>query len=289
MSNNLEINSQNRPITIFGAGTLGRRIALMFSTQGGEVRIYDKNSDALAAAKSFVEENLPEVVKTVPNGKAAILKTFTDFDQAIDRAWLVVESLPEIPDLKIEVLGQLDRAVADDTIIATNSSSYRSSELAAEVKYKNRLLNMHFMMPPMARAVELMTCGETDRAIIDFLSHKLADYGLSPYVAEKESMGFIYNRIWAAIKRESLYVVAQGVASPQTVDRIFVETLGTKQGPFRSMDMVGLDVVLDIEEHYAKERQGIPEEPRELLRKMISEGKLGVKSGEGFYNDYKKQ
>ncbi|MGE8429995.1 MAG: 3-hydroxyacyl-CoA dehydrogenase family protein [Sphingobacterium sp.] len=289
MSNNLEINSQNRPITIFGAGTLGRRIALMFSTRGGEVRIYDKNSDALAAAKSFVEESLPEVVKTVPNGKAATLKTFTDFDQAIDRAWLVVESLPEIPDLKIEVLGQLDRAVADDTIIATNSSSYRSSELAAKVEHKNRLLNMHFMMPPMARAVELMTCGETDRAIIDFLSHKLADYGLSPYVAEKESMGFIYNRIWAAIKRESLYVVAQGVASPQTVDRIFVETLGTKQGPFRSMDMVGLDVVLDIEEHYAKERRGIPEEPRELLRKMIAEGKLGVKSGEGFYNDYKKQ
>lgn len=289
MNNNLEVNSLNRPITIFGAGTLGRRIALMFSTQGGEVRIYDKNNEALAAAKSFVEESLPEVVKTVPNGKVGSLTTFTDFDQAIDGAWLVVESLPEIPELKIEVLGQLDHAVAEDTIIATNSSSYRSSDLAGKVIHKNRLLNMHFMMPPIARAVELMTCGETDRAIIDFLAHKLKDYGLSPYVAEKESIGFIYNRIWAAIKRESLYVVAQGVALPQTVDDIFKETLGAKQGPFRSMDQVGLDVVLDIEEHYAQERQGIPEEPRELLRKMIAEGKLGVKSGEGFYNDYKKQ
>lgn len=289
MSNNFEVNSQNRPITIFGAGTLGRRIALMFSTHGGEVRIYDKNSDALAAAKSFVEENLPEIVKTIPNGKAGTLTTFTDFDEAIDQAWLVVESLPEIPKLKIDILGQLDRAVADDTIIATNSSSYRSSELAGKVTHKNRLLNMHFMMPPIARAVELMTCGETDKAIIDFLADKLKDYGLSPYVAEKESMGFIYNRIWAALKRESLYVVAQGVASPQTVDSIFMETLGTKQGPFRSMDMVGLDVVLDIEEHYAKEREGIPTEPRELLKKMIAEGKLGVKSGEGFYNDYTKQ
>lgn len=285
MNYNFEENTQNRPITIFGAGTLGRRIALMFSTQGGEVRIYDKNNDALTAAKAFVKENVSEIVKTVPHGRAANVTTYTDFDQAIDKAWLVVESLPEIPGLKTEILGQLDHSAAADTIIATNSSSYLSSELSGKVTHKKRLLNMHFMMPPIARAVELMTCGETDRAIIDFLAHKLKDYGLSPYVAEKESIGFIYNRIWAAIKRESLYVVAQGVASPQTVDSIFVETLGCKQGPFRSMDMVGLDVVLDIEEHYAKERSGIPEEPRLLLKKMVSEGKLGVKSGKGFYTD----
>ncbi len=147
---------------------------------------------------------------------------------------------------------------------------------------------MHFMMPPVARAVELMTCGETDKAILEFLTVKLREYGLSPYLVERESTGFIYNRIWAAIKRESLYVVAQGVASPETVDNIYKETMGTQHGPFRLMDQVGLDVVLDIEEHYAKEREGIPEEPRELLRKMVAQGKLGRKSGEGFYNDYNK-
>jgi len=208
--------------------------------------------------------------------------------ESLENVWLAIESLPEIPELKIEVLGQVDRMLPADAIMATNSSSYRSSQLSGNVKHKNRLLSMHFMMPPVARAVELMTCGETDKAILEFLTVKLREYGLSPYLVERESTGFIYNRIWAAIKRESLYVVAQGVASPETVDNIYKETMGTQHGPFRLMDQVGLDVVLDIEEHYAKEREGIPEEPRELLRKMVAQGKLGRKSGEGFYNDYNK-
>lgn len=288
MDDKFKESFHGRPITIVGAGTLGRRIALMFITQGEEVRVYDKNPEALIAAKSFVADNITEVIKTIPNGTVGNLTLFTDFNSAVDKAWLVIESLPEIPEIKIDVLGQIDAAVLKDTIIATNSSSYRSRDLSHKVICKNRLLNMHFMMPPTTRAVELMSCGETDYEIIQFLADRLTKYGLSPYIAEKESVGFIFNRIWAAMKRESLYVVAEGVASPQTVDRIIMETMGSKQGPFRTMDRGGLDVVLDIEEHYAKDRPGIPLEPIELLRKMIAEGKLGEKSGEGFYNDYKK-
>lgn len=91
-------------------------------------------------------------------------------------------------------------------------------------------------------------------------------------------------RIWAAIKREALLTVAEGVASPNEVDAIFKEVLKTPKGPCEQMDVVGLDVVLDIEEHYAETREGLPEAPRELLRKMIAENKLGVKSGNGFYD-----
>lgn len=90
-------------------------------------------------------------------------------------------------------------------------------------------------------------------------------------------------RIWAAIKREALLTVSEGIASPKEVDDIFKEVLKTPKGPCEQMDVVGLDVVLDIEEHYAETRQGLPEAPRELLRKMIADNKLGVKSGEGFY------
>jgi len=287
MDNNFDEKIKGRAITVIGAGTLGRRIALMFATQWGEVRIYDKNPEALMSAKSFVTDNITEVLKTIPNGNVGNIVTCTDFNSAVDQSWLIIESLPEIPELKIDILGQIDAVVPKDTIIATNSSSYRSRDLSHKVIRKSRLLNMHFMMPPTTRAVELMSCGETDYKIIEFLANKLKDYGLSPYIAEKESVGFIFNRIWAAMKRESLYVVAQGVASAQTVDRIIMETLGSKQGPFRTMDQGGLDVVLNIEEHYAKERPGIPLEPIELLKKMVAEGKLGEKSGEGFYNDYK--
>lgn len=283
-----EKSTNERPMVVLGAGTLGRRIALMLCTQGAEVRIYDKSTNAINEAKEFIEQNVQELLKTIPSGRKGVITTSTNLQESLENVWLAIESLPEIPELKIEVLGQVDNILPPDVIMATNSSSYRSSQLSGNVKHKNRLLSMHFMMPPMARAVELMTCGETDQAILEFLAVKLKEYGLSPYLVERESTGFIYNRIWAAIKRESLYVVAQGVASPETVDNIYKETMGTPYGPFRLMDQVGLDVVLDIEEHYAKEREGIPEEPRELLRKMVAQGKLGRKSGEGFYNDYKK-
>ena len=97
-------------------------------------------------------------------------------------------------------------------------------------------------------------------------------------------MGFIFNRIWAAIKRETLAVVAEGVASAEVVDAIYNQATGSQPGPFRLMDAVGLDVVLSIEENYAQHRPGLPEGPRILLKKMIAEGRLGVKSGRGFYD-----
>ena len=135
--------------------------------------------------------------------------------------------------------------------------------------------------------VELMSCGQTDPAVIELLVERLPGYGLTPYVVQRESMGFIFNRIWAAIKRETLAVVAEGVASPQVVDAIYTQATGAHTGPLRLMDAVGLDVVLSIEENYARHRPGLPEAPRDLLKAMISEGRLGVKSGRGFY-DYRR-
>jgi len=102
----------------------------------------------------------------------------------------------------------------------------------------------------------------------------------------RESIGFVFNRIWAAIKREALMVLQEGVATPEDVDRIWQEVFGSPAGPFRMMDQVGLDVVRDIEEHYAQIRDGIPEGPRTLLGEYIARGHLGVKTGRGFYADY---
>jgi 3-hydroxybutyryl-CoA dehydrogenase len=113
---------------------------------------------------------------------------------------------------------------------------------------------------------------------------RLPLYGLVPFHVMKESVGFIFNRIWAAIKRESLLVVEEGVSTPSEVDRMFQLSFGTPAGPFRLMDKVGLDIVLAIEEHYATLRPGLPEGPRDLLKKYIGEGRLGEKSGRGFYD-----
>jgi 3-hydroxybutyryl-CoA dehydrogenase len=129
--------------------------------------------------------------------------------------------------------------------------------------------------------VEVMSCGKTTDEVIAHLFELLPAYGLLPFHVLKESVGFIFNRIWAAIKRESL---AEGVSTAQVVDQLYQRVMGSL-GPFRSMDKVGLDVVLDIEEHYAAVRPGIPAEPRQLLKRYVGQGHLGIKSGKGFYSD----
>jgi 3-hydroxybutyryl-CoA dehydrogenase len=205
---------------------------------------------------------------------------------AIRGAWLVIESVAENLDLKRRLLGEIDRAADPDAILATNSSSYPSSQMIDEVEHPERVLNVHFLLPPDVNPVELMSCGRTDDAVIGALMERLPRYGLVPFHVRRESVGFIFNRIWAAIKREALMVVQEGVATHEEVDRIWQEAFRSPVRPFRTMDQVGLDVVLDIEEHYAEIRAGIPEGPRTLLREYLDHGRLGVKSGQGFYSDY---
>lgn len=278
------MSTPDRPIVVLGAGTLGRRIALMFASQGGVVRVFDASADSLADARGFIDEQLPDVLSSVPGSSAATIEVGDDLAASVKNAWLVVESLPERIELKREVFADLERLAPADAILASNSSSYATSELLEAVTTPERILNMHFFMPPRIRAVELMSCGRTDRAPLDRLLEVLPSYGLLPFEAKEQSTGFIYNRIWAAIKREALSVAAEGVATPEEIDALFVAVLGTKDGPFRMMDRVGLDVVLDIENHYAAERDGLPESPRTLLKEYLEQGRLGKKSGHGFYD-----
>jgi 3-hydroxybutyryl-CoA dehydrogenase len=142
---------------------------------------------------------------------------------------------------------------------------------------------MHFYMPPEVNAADLMSDGETDRGLLDTLLTILPEFGVYPFEARRECTGFIFNRVWAAIKRESLAVVAEGVARPDDVDGMFKVNFGVQAGPFQMMDLVGLDVALDIENHYCEEFRYLPKKSRDLLQSYVDAGKLGVKTGEGFY------
>lgn len=275
-----------RPVAVVGGGTLGRRVALMFATRGGEVRVVDPSPEQRAAATAYVETRLPKAVERMEGASAGTVTAHDDVAEASANAWLVVEAVPERLDLKKALFAELDRVAPPDAILASNSSSYPTSRMVDEVTRPERVVNMHFYMPPQAVAVELMSSGKTDPAVLAVLMERLPGYGLVPFEVRRESTGFIYNRIWAAIKREALAVVAEGVSTPEDVDRIFRLSLGAPHGPFRMMDTVGLDVVLDIEEHYATEREGVPEGPRRLLREYIDRGRLGAKTGRGFYDDY---
>lgn len=283
----LPTDIEDRPITILGAGTLGRRIALTYATRGGVVRLYDVSDKSLQEAKKFIDEQLPALLQKRPDSSQATVEYTTDLSKAVEKAWYIVESVPEVPTLKVDVLGELDQIAAPDAIIGTNSSSFESSELIGKVTHPERVLNTHYGQPPELLQLELMTDGHTDERIFELLSAELPKYGFVVALAHKESVGFIINRVWAAVKRESLAVVAEGVSTPEEFDQLWVAAGYGTIGVFRLIDRVGLDIALDIENNYLKKFPYLPEKSRDLLKAYVDQGKLGVKSGEGFYNDYK--
>ena len=285
MSFKVPADFPSRPVAVIGAGTLGRRIALMFAAHGARVGIYDLAERQRRAAVDFVSQNLPALTDHLTGVEPGQVSAETDLAEAVYDAWLVIEAIPERLELKKQIFGQLDELAPADAVLASNSSSYASRMFLDKVHHPERVLNIHFYMPPKQNAVDVMSCGETDRDVIDFVLATLPQFGLYPFEARRESTGFIFNRVWAAVKRESLEVVAEGVSTPQDIDQMFQLNTGSA-GPFRMMDQVGLDVVLDIEEHYCAEHPEYPEGPRRLLRSYLQQGRLGVKSGAGFYDDY---
>jgi 3-hydroxybutyryl-CoA dehydrogenase len=285
MSINVPTDFAHRPVAVIGAGTLGRRIALMFAAHGAGVKIYDLAEAQRDAAVQFVLQNVPSLSAGLTGVVPGKVSAELDLADAVREAWLVIEAIPERLELKIQMFGQLDELAPADAILASNSSSYASRLFLDKVHRPERVLNIHFYMPPKQNAVDIMSCGKTDRSVMDFVLSALPQFGLYPFEARRESTGFIFNRVWAAVKRESLEVVAEGVSTPQDVDQMFQLNTGGA-GPFRMMDQVGLDVVLDIEEHYCAEHPEYPEGPRRLLRTYLEQGRLGVKSGAGFYDDY---
>jgi 3-hydroxybutyryl-CoA dehydrogenase len=285
MSYTLPTDTDNRPIAIDGAGTLGRRIAAVYAAAGTDVRIFDLSQEQREAARDYVTDQIVEVRKTLDlnASRTGKVELSDDLTETLPGAWMVIEAVPEKVDLKREVFGRLDELADDDAILASNSSSLPTSQFIDNVKHPERVLNTHYQQPPELNAVELMSCGKTDEGVIDALMRKMPEYGLAPFHVLRESDGFIFNRVWAAIKRECLMVVEEGVATPEDVDEMWKIWTAPGIPPFRLMDRVGLDVVLNIEEHYASVRESLPDGPRELLRKLIDKGRLGVKSGRGFY------
>lgn len=278
--------SPNPTIAIIGAGVLGRRVGLMFASHGTNVRIYDLAPESLDSAQKYITSVLRGPgIEGLGDERGEVSYHANNLEAVVRGTWMVIEALPEKLPLKIQVIGQLDSLLDADTIIASNSSSYPTSRMLDRVKRPQRVVNTHYYMPPDRNGVEIMSCGQTDPAIIEKLMVETKRHGFIPFHVKKESLGFIFNRLWAAIKRESLAIVEEGVGDPEAVDTLFKSWFRSELAPFMSMDDVGLDTVLHIEEHYAEELgPSVPEGPRRLCRKMIEKGRLGRKNGKGFYD-----
>ncbi len=278
-----------RPVAIVGAGTMGWKIALQFAAHGVEVRIYDRDERALRDALEQIRQAGVSLAATgeLPEAGAHLgdrVRTVQSLRDAVAGCWYVVEAIPERMELKRQVFSDLSDACAADTILATNSSSFMSRHLLESTSNSTRLMNSHFYNFPWRRSgVELMSCGQTDPRLIDLVAAFLRRCGLVPVIARAESTGFVFNRIWHTVKRESLKVVAEGIATPEEVDRLWCLSMETQLGPFAMMDRVGLDVVLDIERHYAEMSGNSDDDPPDFLVEMVDRGDLGRKSGRGFY------
>lgn len=280
----LGIGSRNS-VAIIGAGTQGCRLAYMWSSTGHDVHLVDAQASQLEGSHKVIE-GFRSAASPKPSRWGEIVTHFPDrLSTALQTAWLVVECVPEQLQLKRKVITELDSLAADEVIIASNSSSYTCSEILETLNLKNerRFLSAHSYWPPETPELEVMGHETTDPSHITQVLERSKAHGFSPFHVKTPSMGYVYNRIWAAIKREALLAASEGVATPEEIDAIFKGVLKTPKGPFELMDVVGLDVVLDIEQHYADARGNIPGEPREYLQSLLRNGRLGVKSGHGFY------
>ena len=279
-------------IAIIGSGTMGAKISHRCIVSGLETRLYDKYPEALESAVAQIQEWLNERIQqghmTTEQTKAARAKLHPcrTLSECLGGANLIIETVPENLELKRQVLAEIDDLLPPEAYVCSNSSSLPCSKMANALSRAERFFNINFSMPqePTDKLVELMRGEKTaDEALVageNFV--RLLD--MVPIVTYREIMGFSFNRVWRAIKREVLHLVDQGYSDYQDIDRAWMMEFGTPFGPFGLMDIIGLDVVRDIEEQYYLDSGEQRDKPPKILDEMISHGKLGVKSGRGFYS-----
>ncbi|KAJ5614878.1 hypothetical protein N7528_008532 [Penicillium herquei] len=276
---------RDRAVAIVGCGMMGRRIALVWAQSRFKVNLFDNNHEQVEDSLRYLEDTLarinPELTQNVHG--------FHDLTACVNECWLVIEAIPEHLGSKIALFAELEKCAPEDAILATNSSSLRSSLIVRDLLSTTqcRTLNTHYHMPPVRMIVELMSSGNTNEEVMRFMEACQLEVETIPYIVQKESTGFILNRVWAAIKREVLTMLADGVSTPKEIDEIWGSVIeSTRSGPCNMMDETGLDMVAAIEQNYINER-GLPSTHTvDFLRESyLSRGKLGSKcQAGGFYS-----
>ncbi|HEX6925984.1 MAG TPA: 3-hydroxybutyryl-CoA dehydrogenase [Longimicrobiaceae bacterium] len=277
-----------RRVAVIGAGTMGNGIAHVFALRGYDVRMIDVQKEAVERARVTIAANLDRQVKkgTVTEAeKAAALDRIAGSTELADAAGaeLVIEAVSENRDLKFQLFRQLDAVADQGAILASNTSSISITELGARTSRPEQVIGMHFMNPvPVMDLVELIrglaTSDETARA-----ARAIAE-SLGKVVAEAQDYpGFISNRILMPMINEAVYCVMEGVAEPEAIDTVMKWGMNHPMGPLALADLIGLDTCLAILEVLHSGLGDDKYRPCPLLRKYVAAGRLGRKSGEGFY------
>jgi 3-hydroxybutyryl-CoA dehydrogenase len=276
-------------VAIVGAGTMGSRIAYRSAVSGLETYLYDAFPDALSRAMESVQKWLNDRVSRGELTKAAAGSAWTrihrcdSLQECVADVGLVIETIPESVELKRKVFAQIDGLAPPEAVIATNSSSLPCSRVADATKRPEKVFNINFSDPRVDDLVEVMKGAQTSEHTLATGVAFVRALGMVPIVTYKEIMGFSFNRVWRAVKREMLHLVANGYSSFEDLDRAWMLEFNMPYGPFGLMDRIGLDVIRDIEMQYYLDSGEERDKPPEMLEDMVAQGHLGVKSGRGFY------
>lgn len=277
-------------VAVIGAGTMGNGIAHVFAQSGYKVNLIDISQEALDKAIATISKNLDRMVakeKISEDDKTNTLNnitTYTEMVEGVEQVQLVVEAATENVDLKLKIFKSINDATNDDVILATNTSSISITQIAAVTNRPEKVIGMHFMNPvPIMKLVEIIrgysTSDETTNLIMD-LSKKL---GKVP-VEVNDYPGFVANRILMPMINEAIITLHEGVAGVEEIDTVMKLGMAHPMGPLQLADFIGLDVCLSIL-NVLYEGFGNPKyAPCPLLVNMVMAGKMGVKSGEGFYS-----
>jgi 3-hydroxybutyryl-CoA dehydrogenase len=277
-------------VAVLGAGTMGHGIAQVCAAAGCAVRLYDLDDETIRHGLDRIRGNLEKGIergKVTEAGRTAVLariSTTTVVGEAVRGADLVIEAAPESIELKERIFAEVDRSAPDYAILATNTSSLSIGRIASAVRDPERFVGMHFFNPVhIMPLVEVVWGPETAAATRDHAVEFVRRLGKEPIVV-KDAPGFASSRLGIVLGMEAIRMVEQEVATAEDIDRAMELGYRHPMGPLRLTDLVGLDVRLGIAEYLHETIGSDAFRPPELLRRMVSEGKLGQKSGQGFYS-----
>ncbi len=277
-------------ITVIGAGTMGNGIAHTFAQKDFNVNLVDISADALKRALATISKNLDRMVKkeriteTEKENTLTNITTYTNIQEGVKGVDLVVEAATENIDLKLKIFKQLDEICDANTLLATNTSSISITKIAAVTSRPTQVIGMHFMNPvPVMKLVEVIRGYATSDVVTERIMEMSRTLGKSP-VEVNDYPGFVANRILMPMINESIETLFQGVAGVEEIDTVMMLGMAHPMGPLHLADFIGLDVCLSILEVMHKGFGNPKYAPNPLLVNMVTAGKLGVKSGEGFYN-----
>jgi 3-hydroxybutyryl-CoA dehydrogenase len=277
-------------ITVIGAGTMGNGIAHTFAQKGFNVNLVDVSEDSLIKALETIEKNLDRLFKkekiTLEEKSNTLnnIATHTSISNGVKGAKLVVEAATENIDLKLKIFRELDEVCDPNTILATNTSSISITKIAAITKRPTKVIGMHFMNPvPIMKLVEVIKGNETSQEVTSTIMKMSKDLGKIP-VEVNDAPGFVANRILMPMINEAIYTLNENISSVEGIDTVMILGMSHPMGPLHLADFIGLDVCLSIMEVMNEGFGGKKYTPCQLLIDMVNNGKLGVKSGIGFYD-----